>query len=154
MTRTGSLTSILVLCALGTALVPTALAHVQGNTIFMDNGGWGCMFGRAAISPHNPDYTSTTVWSYVQGCGAFKNKDPGKLRTRENILKQQGDGTFYQCAYGDFGYNSTTTYATSTLEQWSGAPCNHGYYKVGGHTGIYDSGTWHTGSVDSPGHDW
>lgn len=113
------------------------------------------MFGRGAINGEQNELAST-VWSYNEGCGSFKVKDPQKLRTRVNSLKQNGDGSYSQCTDSSWGYNGGSTYATATVETWGGphGPCGDGRYKAGAHQGLYNNGDWKVGNVDSPPHMW
>lgn len=113
------------------------------------------MFGRAAIDGEQ-NQVGSTVYSYEEGCTGFKVKDAGKLRTRVNILKQGGDGSYNQCTDSSWDYNGNPAEASATRETWGGphGPCGDGRYKAGGHQGLYNNGDWKVGNVDSPPHMW
>jgi hypothetical protein len=132
-----------------------AFAHVVGTTEFVDGGATWCMFGRAAISGES-NLDSGTVWSYEEGCTAFRVKDPGKLHTGVELLKKDNNGDFHPCTGWGWQYNTTETYATATLETWCGphGPCGDGSYKARAHVGLEASGNFHNGTVVSDRHDW
>ncbi len=136
-------------------LAAVALAHDEGTTSFEGSGNGWCMYGRGAINGEQNKLAST-VWSYTEGCGGFKVKDPGKLRTGVKALKQAGDGSYNQCTNAAWQYNSSETYATATVETWGGpvGPCGHGRYKAHGSQGLFNNGDWKDGAVNSPPHMW
>lgn len=134
------------------SVAAVALAHTEVKVQFAGSGPSWCIYGRAANDGEGRA-TSATVYSYVQGCTAFKSKEPGKLRTKDNLLKD-GGSSYFQCSEGGWGYNFTTTYATETQTFYGGTPCGGGRYKTRGFANVQDGGIWRGGIVDSPPHMW
>lgn len=111
------------------------------------------MLGQASINAEQRDIAST-VWSYQQECGAFKVKDPYKLRTKTNLLREGWGGVWNQCSEGGWGYNTSQTYATAQIRSFGGRPCAAGRYRARGLIGLQHLGDWKSDTVDSPPHQW
>lgn len=136
----------------GTLLAAVALAHPEVSIEIEGSGPGWCLIDRAANSGEQRA-TSATAYSYTEGCTGFKVKDPGKLRSKDNLLKD-GGSSYYQCREGGWGYNFSPTYATETQTFYGGTPCGGGRYKTRGLTGLQHNGDWKSGLVDSPPHMW